>query len=86
MKTHSGARAGIAYIVLTAGCFATTDATVKHLAAALPVLVLLWSRYVFQTTVMRLMQATRRGARARRRARTGVRSSAERTHACKGAR
>jgi drug/metabolite transporter (DMT)-like permease len=54
---------GIAYIVLTAGCFATTDATVKHLGAALPVLVLLWSRYVFQTTAMAVMQATRRGWR-----------------------
>ena len=54
---------GIAYIVLTAGCFATTDATVKHLGAALPVLVLLWSRYAFQTTAMALMKATRRGWR-----------------------
>ncbi len=54
---------GIAYIVLTAGCFATSDATVKHLGAAVPVLVLLWSRYVFQTTAMALVQATRRGWR-----------------------
>jgi drug/metabolite transporter (DMT)-like permease len=55
--------AGIAYIVFTAGCFAASDATVKHLGAALPVLVLLWSRYVFQTTVLAALQATRRGWR-----------------------
>ncbi|CAN5338553.1 DMT family transporter [soil metagenome] len=63
MKHFSRPGTGIAYIVLTAGCFATTDATVKHLGAALPVLVLLWSRYVFQTTAMMLMQITRRGWR-----------------------
>ncbi|MDB5819446.1 MAG: putative transrane protein [Rhizobacter sp.] len=51
---------GIAYIVLTAGCFATSDATVKHLGAALPVLVMLWARYVFQATIMASMQMTRR--------------------------
>lgn len=28
---------------MTAGCFETADATVKHLGAAIPVLVLLWS-------------------------------------------
>lgn len=54
---------GIAYIVLTAVCFATSDASIKHLTAALPVLVLLWSRYLFQTTLMALIQATRRGWR-----------------------
>jgi drug/metabolite transporter (DMT)-like permease len=51
---------GIAYMVLTAGCFATSDASIKHLGAALPVLVLLWSRYAFQTAAMALMQSTRR--------------------------
>jgi RarD protein len=55
--------AGIAYIVLTAGCFATSDATVKHLGASLPVLVLLWSRYLFQTSVMAGLQARRRSWR-----------------------
>jgi drug/metabolite transporter (DMT)-like permease len=63
MKTLARPGTGIAFIVLTAICFATSDATAKHLGAALPVLVLLWSRYVFQTTVMGLMQATRRGWR-----------------------
>jgi drug/metabolite transporter (DMT)-like permease len=51
---------GVAYMVLTAGCFATSDASIKHLGAALPVLVLLWSRYVFQTAAMAVLQSTRR--------------------------
>ena len=63
LKNPPALGVGIAYIVLTAGCFATTDASVKHLGAALPVLVLLWSRYAFQTTFMALLQATRRGWR-----------------------
>jgi len=63
LKTLTRSSTGIAYIVLTAGCFATSDATVKHLGAALPVLVLLWSRYLFQTTLMAGLQATRRGWR-----------------------
>jgi drug/metabolite transporter (DMT)-like permease len=46
--------------VLTAGCFATSDATAKHLGATLPILVLLWARYAFQTTVMASMQIRRR--------------------------
>ncbi len=51
---------GIAAIVVTAGCFATSDATVKHLGVALPVVVLLWARYLFQTTLMAGLQMTRR--------------------------
>ena len=46
--------------MLTAGCFATTDATIKHLGLALQVLVLMWSRYLLQTTVMAALQITRR--------------------------
>ena len=56
-------RAGIAYIVLTAGCFATSDATAKQLGATLPILVLLWARYIFQTAVMATMQFRRRNWR-----------------------
>ena len=60
MKNTARPGVGIAYMVLTAGCFATSDASIKHLGAALPVLVLLWSRYVFQTAAMAVMQSTRR--------------------------
>lgn len=63
MKNTPALGVGIAYIVLTAGCFATSDASIKHLGAALPVLVLLWSRYALQTALMALFQATRRGWR-----------------------
>ena len=60
MKTIVRPGTGIAAIVLTAGCFATSDATVKHLGVGLPVVVLLWARYVFQTTLMAGVQMTRR--------------------------
>lgn len=40
---------GITLILLTACMFAGSDATVKHLGATLPVLVLMWTRYMFQT-------------------------------------
>ena len=62
-KKMSRTGTGIAFIVLTAGCFATSDATVKHLGAAFPVLVLLWARYVFQTALMLALQFARRGWR-----------------------
>lgn len=60
MSTPPRSAPGIAYIVLTAGCFAASDATAKVLGASLPILVMLWARYVFQTTVMASMQITRR--------------------------
>ena len=60
MKTHPRPGTGIAAIVVTAGCFATSDATVKHLGVALPVIVLLWVRYLCQATVMAGLQITRR--------------------------
>lgn len=43
---------GVALIVLMSACFATTDSTVKHLGASVPVLVLLWSRWMFQALAM----------------------------------
>ena len=58
-----GSAVGIGYIVLTAGCFATSDATAKYLGASLPIVVLLWSRYVFQSAVMVSLQWHRRGWR-----------------------
>ena len=43
---------GIALILTMAACFATPDTSVKYLGAAVPVLVILWSRYLFQAIVM----------------------------------
>ncbi|WP_053013742.1 DMT family transporter [Caldimonas brevitalea] len=61
---------GISLILLMAACFATLDTTVKYVGAALPVLVLLWSRYLFQAIVMAGWLA-RRGKAAFRVARPG---------------
>lgn len=43
---------GVALIVLMSACFATTDSTIKHLGATVPVLALLWSRWMFQAVAM----------------------------------
>ncbi len=51
-------------MLLTAGCFAISDATIKYLGAALPVVVLLWARYFFQASTMATVQTRRRGWRA----------------------
>lgn len=55
---------GIALILLMAACFATLDTAVKYLGATLPVLLILWGRYVFQAVAMTLWLAGRglRGA------------------------
>lgn len=63
-KRHSRPGVGIAFILLTAGCFAVSDATIKFLGATLPVVVLLWARYFFQTSTMAALQTRRRGWRA----------------------
>lgn len=63
LPPHARFGAGIGYIMLTAGCFATSDATAKHLGATVPILVLLWARYIFQAAVMASMQLRRRGWR-----------------------
>ena len=39
---------GIALIVLAALSFASLDTTIKHVSKMVPVLMLLWFRYVFQ--------------------------------------
>ncbi|MBU3739107.1 MAG: DMT family transporter [Rhodoferax sp.] len=40
---------GIVYVVLATLCFATLDTTTKHAVSAVPILMLLWFRYAFQT-------------------------------------
>jgi drug/metabolite transporter (DMT)-like permease len=52
--------AGIGFMLLTACCFATSDASAKFLGADIPILVLLWVRYLFQTSVMVAVQLKRR--------------------------
>ena len=43
---------GIALILLMAGCFATMDTSIKYLGAFVPVLLIMWGRYLTQTLVM----------------------------------
>ena len=50
---------GIALVLLTACMFAGSDATIKYLGGALPVLILMWVRYMFQTTVLAGWQLAR---------------------------
>ncbi|QSN62967.1 DMT family transporter [Caballeronia sp. M1242] len=55
------AGAGIAIMILTTAAFAASDSTVKLIGAAVPVVALLWVRYLFQMIVLGVWQA-RRGA------------------------
>lgn len=43
---------GIALILLMAGCFSTMDTSIKYLGAFVPVLLIMWGRYLTQTLVM----------------------------------
>lgn len=53
--------AGIAIMILTTATFAASDSTVKLIGAAVPLLALLWVRYLFQMIVLDVWQV-RRGA------------------------
>jgi drug/metabolite transporter (DMT)-like permease len=48
-------------MALTAGMFASSDAVIKLLGSSIPVLVLLWFRYVFQTAALAGWQCLRSG-------------------------
>ncbi|GAB5095130.1 DMT family transporter [Caballeronia sp. TF1N1] len=49
--------AGIAIMVLTTATFAASDSTVKVIGTAVPILALLWVRYLFQMIVLGVWQA-----------------------------
>ncbi|AQH00882.1 hypothetical protein A9R05_18400 [Burkholderia sp. KK1] len=53
--------AGIGIMILTTATFAASDSTVKVIGDAVPLLALLWVRYLFQMIVLGVWQA-RRGA------------------------
>lgn len=53
---------GIGLVLLMGACFAVSDTTIKYLGAFMPVLFLLWARYLFQAGAMALWLA--RGGRA----------------------
>ncbi len=48
-----------------AACFATMDTTIKYIGAFLPVLLVMWIRYLFQASVMAVWLATSKTARFR---------------------
>lgn len=52
--------AGIAIMILTTATFAASDSTVKLIGTAVPLLALLWVRYLFQMVVMGVWQVRRR--------------------------
>jgi drug/metabolite transporter (DMT)-like permease len=52
---------GIALVLLTACMFAGSDATIKFLGSSLPVLILMWVRYMFQTAVLAGWRLARNG-------------------------
>jgi drug/metabolite transporter (DMT)-like permease len=51
--------AGIAIMIVTTATFAASDSTVKVIGAAVPLLALLWMRYLFQMIVLGVWQARR---------------------------
>ena len=53
---------GIALVLLTACMFSGSDATIKFLGGAMPVLVLMWVRYMFQTAVLAGWRLARTGS------------------------
>ena len=52
---------GIGLVLLTTCMFAGSDATIKYLGGSIPVLVLLWVRYMFQTATMAAWHLLRGG-------------------------
>jgi len=59
---HSRPAFGIGLVLLMGACFAVSDTTIKYLGGLLPVLFLLWSRYLFQAGAMALWLARRGSA------------------------
>lgn len=51
--------AGIGIMILTTATFAASDSTVKLIGLAVPLLALLWVRYLFQMVVLGVWQARR---------------------------
>jgi drug/metabolite transporter (DMT)-like permease len=52
---------GVGLVLLMGACFAVSDTTIKYLGGLLPVLFLLWARYLFQASAMALW-LVRRGS------------------------
>lgn len=60
---HKLAFAGMAYAVAAMACFAVLDTTNKYLIASVPLLMVLWFRYLFQAVATTAVMWPRRGMR-----------------------
>jgi drug/metabolite transporter (DMT)-like permease len=49
LNAHRPILHGVAFLAIAVGCFAALDTTTKVVSAAVPLLMTLWVRYVFQT-------------------------------------
>lgn len=56
------ALAGIALVVAASACFAALDTTTKYVSTAVPLLMALWFRYVFQAVATTVLVLPLRGA------------------------
>ncbi len=50
--TYTHPLRGVAFLVAAVACFAALDSAVKILSAAVPILLVVWFRYLFQAVVM----------------------------------
>jgi drug/metabolite transporter (DMT)-like permease len=57
---------GVAFLVAAVACFAALDTTVKFLSASVPILMVVWCRYVFQAIVMAAAVLPTRGPQSLR--------------------
>ncbi len=65
-RNAPGALAGIALAVAACACFALLDLTTKTIGSSLPVLMMLWARYLFHTLLTTAFVLHREGPRALR--------------------
>ncbi len=57
---------GITFLLLAVACFAVLDSTAKHLSLSIPVLMVIWFRYLFQALAMSATILPTRGWRSLR--------------------
>ena len=63
---HARPLQGIAFLLLAVACFAVLDSTAKHLSLSIPVLMVIWFRYLFQALAMSATVLPTRGWRSLR--------------------
>lgn len=61
LLSGSGTQNGIIFMLMTTACFAASDSIVKLIGIAVPLLVLLWVRYLFQAVLLGVWNFRRDG-------------------------